>query len=232
MFINLCHSEKVAKPIAIEDPFRGGTQWEIPYSLGPAQDDKDKSMNYIGMYSLCLQGYAHPYDFHLKTNSMIYFAPQDWSMYTRSKNNNLSKVQILWSLYQTFVNYWFWQIVIRCLVGKECEVHDFIVGTETHQRAKDNKRFKQFLVQTAIEAIEKQRGLQLDPSMHAPVAIYNKYKMHILCGIWIMWKLIIATTSTKHYCKLKCDFIIIVGNLCRIFTTTIEVQRNQWNQRH
>jgi hypothetical protein len=74
--------------------------------------------------------------------------------------------------------------------------------------------------------------LQLDPSVHAPFAIYNKYKMHILCGIWIMWKLIIATTSTKHYCKLKCDFIIIVGNLCRIFTTTIEVQRNQWNQRH
>jgi hypothetical protein len=38
-------------------------------------------------------------------------------------------------------------------------------------------------VQTAIEAIEKQRGLQLDPSMNAPFAIYNKYKMHILCGI-------------------------------------------------
>ncbi|KAH8949571.1 hypothetical protein BDL97_10G039000, partial [Sphagnum fallax] len=100
VFINLCHSEKVAKPIAIQDPFRGGTQWEIPYSLGPAQDDKDK-------------------------------------------------------------------------IGKECEVHDFIVGTETHQRAKDDKRFKQFLVQTAIEAIEKQRGLQLDPRYSLPQLKYK-----------------------------------------------------------
>ncbi len=114
VFINLCHSEKVAKPIAIEDPFRGGTQWEIPYSLGPAQDDKDKSMNHIWMYSMCLQRYAHPYDFHLKTIQWSTFTPQDWSIYT-SQNNNLHKVQILWSLYQTFVNHWFWQIVIRCL---------------------------------------------------------------------------------------------------------------------
>jgi dynein assembly factor 2 len=69
-----------------------------------------------------------------------------------------------------------------CLVGKECEVHDFIVGTETHQRAKDDKRFKQFLVQTAIEAIEKQRGLQLDPSMHLLLFITN-IKCTFLCGI-------------------------------------------------
>ncbi len=70
MFINLCHSERVAKPIAIEDPFRGGTQWEIPYSLGPAQDDKDKSMNYIFeciLLCACKDMHIHRYDFHLKT---------------------------------------------------------------------------------------------------------------------------------------------------------------------
>jgi hypothetical protein len=40
------------------------------------------------MYSMCLQRYAHPYDFHLKTIQWSIFAPQDWSMYT-IKNNKL-----------------------------------------------------------------------------------------------------------------------------------------------
>lgn len=87
-------------------------------------------------------------------------------MYT-SQHNNLYKVQISLKFVS---NIWkplvLTKLSFGVLVGKECEVHDFIVGTETHQRAKDDKRFKQFLVQTAIEAIEKQRGLQLDPSMH------------------------------------------------------------------
>jgi hypothetical protein len=103
-------------------------------------------------------------------------------MYT-SQHNNLYKVQIFFEVcIKHLETIGFDKIVIRCLVGKECEVHDFIVGTETHQRAKDDKRFKQFLVQTAIEAIEKQRGLQLDPSMHL-LLFTTKYKMHILCGI-------------------------------------------------
>ena len=48
--------------------------------------------------------------------------------------------------------------------GKECEVHDFIVGTEAHENVATDKRFKQFLILTALEAIEKQRNVELDRS--------------------------------------------------------------------
>lgn len=186
MFINLCHSEKVAKPIAIQDPFRGGTQWEIPYSLGPAQDDKDKSMNlHLNVFYVLAKDMHIPYDFHLK-------AIQFNDLFSLHKIDQCAQAKIIiytrFKFFKVCIKHLetigFDKIVIRCLVGKECEVHDFIVGTETHQRAKDDKRFKQFLVQTAIEAIEKQRGLQLDPS-NAPFAIYNK---NIKCTFFV-WDL-------------------------------------------
>ena len=43
-------------------------------------------------------------------------------------------------------------------------MHDFIVGTEAHENAATDKRFKQFLILTALEAIEKQRNVELDRS--------------------------------------------------------------------
>lgn len=54
-------------------------------------------------------------------------------------------------------------------VGNDCEVHDFVVNTETHNRAQESRHFKKFLVETAMDAIEKQRGVKLDrgnPSSH------------------------------------------------------------------
>lgn len=38
------------------------------------------------------------------------------------------------------------------------------MGTEAHENAATDKRFKQFLILTALEAIEKQRNVELDRS--------------------------------------------------------------------
>lgn len=65
--------------------------------------------------------------------------------------------------------------------GKECEVHDFIVGTEAHENATTDKRFKQFLILTALEAIEKQRNVELDRSK-----IDFCFKSNILATIYII----------------------------------------------
>ncbi|KAL2610125.1 hypothetical protein R1flu_028698 [Riccia fluitans] len=100
VFINICHSEKIAKPKGTESKDRTGTAWEIPYSLGPAQSDTDKQ-------------------------------------------------------------------------GAACEVHDFVVSTETHNMARMERRFKNFLVETAIDAIETQRRVQLSREFSLPKLKYK-----------------------------------------------------------
>lgn len=58
-------------------------------------------------------------------------------------------------------------------VGKECIVFDFIVGVKTHENAKDHKPFKQFLILTAIEAIEKQKSIELSKDFALPLMSYK-----------------------------------------------------------
>jgi len=55
----------------------------------------------------------------------------------------------------------------------ECLVYDYIVGMETHKNAKDSKKFKHFLISTAIEAIEKLKGIQLDRKYSLPLIKYK-----------------------------------------------------------
>lgn len=100
VFINICHSDKVAKPTATPRSDKSGVEWEIPYSLAPTRRDKDK-------------------------------------------------------------------------VGNDCEVHDFVVNTETHNRAQESRHFKKFLVETAMDAIEKQRGVKLDRDFTLPKLSYK-----------------------------------------------------------
>jgi len=56
---------------------------------------------------------------------------------------------------------------------KKCLVYDYIVGMETHKNAKDDKKFKQFLISTAIEAIEKMKDVQLDRKFSLPLIKYK-----------------------------------------------------------
>ncbi|KAL3678366.1 hypothetical protein R1sor_021322 [Riccia sorocarpa] len=100
VFINICYSDKIAKPKGREAKDKSGTAWEIPYSLGPAQSDKDKQ-------------------------------------------------------------------------GAVCEVHDFVVSTETHSMALTDRRFKNFLVETAIDAIQTQRRVQLSREFGLPKLKYK-----------------------------------------------------------
>ncbi|KAG0586116.1 hypothetical protein KC19_2G065500 [Ceratodon purpureus] len=57
--------------------------------------------------------------------------------------------------------------------GKECIVYDFIVGAKTHENANDSKPFKKFLILTAIEAIEKQKDVQLEKNYSLPLMKYK-----------------------------------------------------------
>lgn len=59
---------------------------------------------------------------------------------------------------------------------KECLVFDYIVGTETHKKANETKQFKQFLISTAIEAIEKMKNVQLDKKYSLPLLKYKGKK--------------------------------------------------------
>ncbi|BBN18808.1 hypothetical protein Mp_8g05680 [Marchantia polymorpha subsp. ruderalis] len=100
VFINICYSDKIAKPKGTEAKDKSGTAWEIPYSLGPAQTDVDKR-------------------------------------------------------------------------GAACEVHDFVVATETHHMARMDKRFKNFLVETAVDAVQTQRAVQLSRDFSLPKLTYK-----------------------------------------------------------
>ena len=43
VFINICYCNKIKNCMSTEVPSRGGTQWEIPYSLGGPSGEKDKA---------------------------------------------------------------------------------------------------------------------------------------------------------------------------------------------
>ena len=57
--------------------------------------------------------------------------------------------------------------------GKECIVYDFIVGDKTRDNAKDSKPFKKFLILTAIEALEKQKHIDLEKNYSQPLMKYK-----------------------------------------------------------
>lgn len=100
VFINICYCDKIKNCNSVDDPQRHGTQWEIPYSLGGAAQEKDKT-------------------------------------------------------------------------GNNCVVYDFIIGTQTHEYTNTSKAFKQFLIITAIEAIEKQKNIQLERKFTLPLIKYK-----------------------------------------------------------
>ncbi|KAJ7536355.1 hypothetical protein O6H91_12G065700 [Diphasiastrum complanatum] len=89
VFINVCYSERLEKPKSSAKTDKSGVHWEIPYSLGPMHNDKDK-------------------------------------------------------------------------LGSDCQVYDYVIHNEAHELAKGDIRFKKFLVETAIEAVEKHCKLCLD----------------------------------------------------------------------
>lgn len=62
-FLNIVHSEKVAKP-SVSNPDPGGSTWSIPYALGPLRMERDKSgNNLIATFDCCFHPlslrYAH-----------------------------------------------------------------------------------------------------------------------------------------------------------------------------
>ncbi|EFJ34200.1 hypothetical protein SELMODRAFT_406682 [Selaginella moellendorffii] len=57
--------------------------------------------------------------------------------------------------------------------GGECEVYDFVVNEEAHERAMKNNRFKRFLSETAIENVQKQRGVELSEEFILPKLKYK-----------------------------------------------------------
>ncbi|CAM6124862.1 unnamed protein product [Calypogeia fissa] len=52
--------------------------------------------------------------------------------------------------------------------GAECDVHDFVVNTETYKLAVKDYRFKKFVVDTAVDAIQKQRHVKLSQDFILP----------------------------------------------------------------
>ncbi len=53
LFLNIVHSEKVAKPRASNSD-NGGSTWSIPYSLGPLRMERDKSgANLVATFDCC-----------------------------------------------------------------------------------------------------------------------------------------------------------------------------------
>ncbi|GBG79087.1 hypothetical protein CBR_g28803 [Chara braunii] len=60
--------------------------------------------------------------------------------------------------------------------GKECEVHDFVVNPETLRLVSRSAKYKTFVIDTAIESVEKQRGKKLDRSFTLPRLKYKGSK--------------------------------------------------------
>eukprot|EP00243_Klebsormidium_subtile_P003038 TRINITY_DN16173_c0_g1_i1.p1 TRINITY_DN16173_c0_g1~~TRINITY_DN16173_c0_g1_i1.p1 ORF type:complete len:653 (+),score=141.65 TRINITY_DN16173_c0_g1_i1:167-2125(+) len=52
--------------------------------------------------------------------------------------------------------------------GKECEVHDFVIGSATYERCRTDRRFKTFVIETALDSVEAQRKCKLDRSFTLP----------------------------------------------------------------
>ncbi|GAQ84288.1 hypothetical protein KFL_001830160 [Klebsormidium nitens] len=52
--------------------------------------------------------------------------------------------------------------------GKECDVHDFVIGSATYERCRTDRRFKTFVIETALDSVEAQRKCKLDRSFTLP----------------------------------------------------------------
>jgi hypothetical protein len=52
--------------------------------------------------------------------------------------------------------------------GKECEVHDFVIAPTTLECCQTDRRFKNFVIETALDSVEAQRQCRLDRSFTLP----------------------------------------------------------------
>lgn len=58
--------------------------------------------------------------------------------------------------------------LFRIAAGKECEVHDFVIGSATYERCQADRRFKTFVIETALDSVEAQRKCKLERSFTLP----------------------------------------------------------------
>ena len=70
--------------------------------------------------------------------------------------------------------------------GNECASVDYVVNEEVCKRCTENKRFKQFVSETAIESVEKNYSLQLTRGVsYSKLHATARNTFFLIPDIWI-----------------------------------------------